>query len=87
MNKGKLYYVIDILLALSLILVLITGIIKWPGLTYLFRPVYRIIKARYLVTIHDWAGVAMAVFVLIHLALHWKWLVVMTKKVFEKRKK
>ncbi|MBW2966420.1 DUF4405 domain-containing protein [Candidatus Woesearchaeota archaeon] len=36
--------------------------------------------------IHDWAGIIMVLLVIIHLALHWKWIVNMTKNLFSKKK-
>jgi hypothetical protein len=34
------------------------------------------------IDIHDWTAVALLVMVIIHLILHWKWIVYTTKKVF-----
>ncbi len=31
--------------------------------------------------IHDWSSVAMGVLVVVHLGLHWKWIVTMAKKM------
>ena len=36
--------------------------------------------------IHDWAAVAIVAIIIIHLVLHWKWIVCMTKKMFQARK-
>ena len=35
------------------------------------------------IDIHDWAAVAIMAVMIIHLALHWKWIVYMTRKVFQ----
>jgi hypothetical protein len=32
------------------------------------------------IDLHDWTAVALLVMVIIHLILHWKWIVYMTKK-------
>ena len=81
MNKAKLNYFIDLLLAVAFILVAITGILKFPGwFGYLQLP------WRTLSKIHDWSGITMAVLVLVHLVLHWNWIVSMTKSFFRKRK-
>ncbi|WP_412733244.1 DUF4405 domain-containing protein [Minisyncoccus archaeiphilus] len=37
--------------------------------------------------IHIWAGILMLVLVIIHLILHWDWIVFTTKKVFGNNKK
>ena len=34
------------------------------------------------IDIHDWTAVALLVLIIIHIILHWKWIVYMTKKVF-----
>ena len=34
------------------------------------------------IDIHDWVAVAIMAVVIIHLALHWKWIVYTTKKMF-----
>ena len=38
------------------------------------------------IDIHDWVAVAIMAVVVIHLALHWKWMFYMTKKAFQPRK-
>jgi len=34
------------------------------------------------INLHDWTAVALLVMVIIHLILHWKWIVYTTKKAF-----
>jgi hypothetical protein len=34
------------------------------------------------IDLHDWTAVALLVMLIIHLILHWKWIVYMTKKAF-----
>ncbi|GAI78805.1 unnamed protein product, partial [marine sediment metagenome] len=36
--------------------------------------------------IHDWVAVAIVAVVIIHLVLHWKWIIYITKKVFQVKK-
>ena len=36
--------------------------------------------------IHDWVAVAIVAVIIIHLALHWKWIFYMTKKLFQPKK-
>jgi len=66
MNKSKLLYWTDVGMGLSFLVVFITGIIK------LEHP-------REVMFLHDWSGVLMGIFVLLHLILHLKWIFVMTK--------
>ncbi|MBW2974022.1 DUF4405 domain-containing protein [Candidatus Woesearchaeota archaeon] len=75
MNKAKLNYLVDIGLAVSFCIVVVTGILKLPALGK---------RTREYMLLHDWAGIALAVFVLLHLILHWNWIVYMTKSFFKK---
>jgi len=34
------------------------------------------------IDIHDWAGVALLVIIGLHIVLHWRWIVQVTKRVF-----
>jgi cytochrome b561 len=36
--------------------------------------------------IHQWAGILLVILVGIHLILHWKWIVCMTRDIFKKNK-
>ena len=78
MNKVLINYIVDVLLFISFILVFITGLFKWPGL--LKGLGLEAMKGAALNGIHDWSGLAMGILVLIHLVLHWDWIVAMTKK-------
>jgi hypothetical protein len=35
--------------------------------------------------LHDWVGVALVVVVLVHLALHWRWVVYMTGRLLRRK--
>lgn len=80
-NKAKLNHFVDLLLAIAFLLVAITGILKFPGwFGHLRLPWFTLNK------IHDWSGIAMAFLVLVHLTLHWRWIVSMTKIIFVGKK-
>lgn len=81
MDRAKLNYWIDILILLSFIIVAATGIIKWPGIFS-----HRDIPMRFLSDLHDWSGLAMSVLALVHVILHWRFLVVMTKSYLRPKK-
>jgi cytochrome b subunit of formate dehydrogenase len=84
MEKAEINYFVDIGLAISFLVSVITGILKFPGLTKYFTSIYRVITPFYMAKIHDWYGVVMASLVLVHLILHWCWIVAMTKNIFKK---
>lgn len=84
MDKIKIKYFLDIGLAISFFLSLITGIIKFPGLSKYFLPVYRVISGYYMSKIHDWSGIVMGILVFVHLLLNLKWIIAVTKSFFKK---
>ncbi len=75
MNRPKLNYFVDIGMAIAFAIVAVTGILKLPALGG---------KTRDYMLLHDWAGVVLAAFVLLHLILHWNWIICMTKGFFNK---
>jgi uncharacterized membrane protein YphA (DoxX/SURF4 family) len=82
MNKATRLYIVDALLAVSFLLAGVTGIMKMPG-WFNFANSWNLPLMR----IHDWSGIAMAVLVGIHLAMHWKWIVAMTKRLIIQNEK
>ena len=85
MEKAKINYFVDVLMGIAFISVVVTGVFKFPGLTKYFISIYQIITPLTMARIHDWSGVIMSLLVLIHLILHWKWIVVMTKNIFKRK--
>ena len=84
MEKGKLDYIIDVGLAIAFISVAVTGIIKFIGLYPSLGIDLKLWPLKQISTIHDWSGIAITVLVLIHLIVHWKWIIAMTKSIFKK---
>ncbi|MFH1221904.1 MAG: DUF4405 domain-containing protein [Candidatus Micrarchaeota archaeon] len=82
MEKPRMNYWIDLGMAIAFVLYAATGIMKLPALAVMIRG----LPFREISTIHDASGVALALFVLLHLLLHFDWLVAMTKSLFEKKK-
>lgn len=86
MNKTKLNYWVDFGLIISFSICLTTGLIKWPGLIKLIGvSVYKALQIRNISLLHDWSGLIMGILVLVHLILHWKWIVSTTKNMFGKK--
>jgi len=84
MNKPELNYLIDVGLLLSFLTCFISGLIKWPGIIDVIgTSLYRTLHVSNISTLHDMSGLIMGVLVLIHLVLHWKWIVSMTKTMFK----
>ena len=38
------------------------------------------------IDLHDWVAVSLLVMIIIHLILHWKWIVYMTKSYFKEKR-
>ncbi len=86
MNKTKLNYWVDVGLALSFLLVFLTGIFKFPGFSkFLGTTTSNKLNSQTITLLHDWSGLLMGLLVLIHLILHWKWIVSVTKSMFSKK--
>lgn len=81
MKKVFQLYLVNVLLALSFLIVGFTGIVKMPG-WFNTNPD----KYLFMMKIHDWSGIVMVALVLVHLIQHWKWIVSMTKHIFSKPK-
>ena len=86
MNRTKLNYIVNMGLGLSFFICFVTGLIKWPGLIKLIgTSAYRTLQFRNISMIHDWSGLIMGLLVLVHLTLHWRWIVAVTKNMFWKQ--
>ena len=85
MNRTILNYWIDIGLGISFFICFFTGLIKWPGLIKIIgTSAYKILYVRNISLLHDWSGLIMGLLVLIHLVLHWNWIVAVTKNIFKR---
>lgn len=85
-RRAKLNYIVDVVMGISFILLFITGLIKFPGLVGSFFGIrFGDLPVGLLSTIHDWSGLIMGIFVLFHIALQWKVLTGMTRKIFSKK--
>jgi len=81
MERDDLNYFVDAILGLVFLGVAITGIIKlrvvmnYLGLEWNDPIVQTFSK------IHDAAGVVLVIFILIHLILHWQWIIEKTRNL------
>jgi len=85
MNKAKLNYIIDLFVFVSFLITGVTGII----LKIAFKrrrsgqsEFLGIIKSNW-EFVHDWIGILMIFLVIIHIVLHWNWIVAMTRGLFK----
>ncbi|MFC1742032.1 DUF4405 domain-containing protein [Nanoarchaeota archaeon] len=90
MDTGRSKYWIDFTMLITFLVTAITGIVMFfllPGGTKLgpLRAVFGVTRQAWR-DVHNWAGIIMLVLVLIHLALHWRWIIDTTRNIFQKKK-
>lgn len=94
MKKTYLNYLIDLLM-------LVAGALSaFSGLALLFMPrgrgfqrhsfayyspSFAGIQKHFWIDIHDWSSILLILIVILHLILHWNWIVCVTKSFFTKR--
>lgn len=80
MEKMKINYIIDAIMFISIILVTISGAIM-----HILR--HQDNESAVFTFIHILLGSLLTVLAIIHVILHWNWIVSMTKKIWSKKKK
>jgi len=85
MNKTTRNYYVDVVIGVAFLVTAISALaflvpLSWIDFSTSTTPT--VIGVTYGVWqgLHKWGGVAMLVGVVLHLILHWKWIVTMTKK-------
>lgn len=90
MNKSKINYSIDFLALVSFAITALSGLaIKFfmpSGVRQGRLQEFLGIQKGTWSEIHDWAGILLIIFVIIHLIFHWNWIVCMTKNIFQSDK-
>jgi len=88
MDKAKINYIIDCIMGLSFVGVAITGLIIFfflpSGIQGGGEQQFMNITKHNWSAFHEWAGIIMLLFVIIHLILHWRWILSMTKAILRK---
>ncbi|MFA5124629.1 MAG: DUF4405 domain-containing protein [Patescibacteria group bacterium] len=87
MKKNKLNFLVDLLAFISFLVVAKTGLIIFFFLPEgvrqgRYQEFFGITKSVYS-SIHDWTGIILIVLVVIHLILHWQWIVCSIKNLFK----
>ena len=76
-NRNQIRYVVDVFMGIFFIILFLTGLMKWPNKAF-----GNMIPSNSISLIHDYSGILLGIFVLIHLILNWTWILNMTKKIF-----
>jgi len=91
MERHKINYIIDFLMILSFIVTAITALVIFfflpsgvkQGSYQTFLGITKATWGFY----HDWSGIIFILLVIVHLVLHWKWIVCITKNIFSEKEK
>ena len=67
MKRRTVTHITALLLLISTIICIITGIIKWPGLIPALGLTYQQVPLALMTTIHDWSGMVMMGLIIAHL--------------------
>ncbi|MCP3686603.1 MAG: DUF4405 domain-containing protein [bacterium] len=88
MTKPKHNFIVDALMAISFLVLSITGLVVFfllpSGQRSGQKEVLGIIRHTW-TDVHGWVGIVLIVLVLIHLILHYKWIVSTTKSIFSRK--
>jgi len=91
-KRGKLLYWVDVAIFLAFLLSGASGLVLWlagpagfqGGRNLHYYNLALGLSRGAWNDLHVWASVAMAAGVLVHLALHWSWIVCVTRRMFER---
>ena len=90
MSKAKLYYLVDTFIVAAFILAALSGLILFfvpsgyqGGRNPYYGQAVLLLTTHTWTTVHTWSGIVMIAGIVIHVALHWNWIVHMTKKWFQ----
>lgn len=80
-NKRNLYYILDLGLGISFILIFVTGILKLLDLYgYVFYPMGYLVNTT---IVHDWSSLIFGIIASLHAVLHLKWFGQKIKQIFK----
>ncbi|MFX0064000.1 MAG: cytochrome b/b6 domain-containing protein [Candidatus Hermodarchaeota archaeon] len=87
LNRKKVVnYLFDVIQLLTFLAVLITGLIIFPNLLAFFGVDPTSLPTYELILVHIWIGLLIGVLAFVHIVLHWRWIVKMTKIVINRIK-
>ncbi|MEM4153001.1 MAG: DUF4405 domain-containing protein [Candidatus Pacearchaeota archaeon] len=88
MEKVKLNYIIDFLMAIFFIITAITSLVIFfflpSGIPHGGNQMFLGITKREWLSVHNNSGIIFIVLVIVHFILHWNWIISMTKNIFHK---
>jgi hypothetical protein len=85
MNRTIMNYLIDMLMLASALLCTLTGIIKWPDLLRTLGVSSQSLPMELVSAVHDGSGLVVVLLAIVHIAMHRKWLALMTRSYILRR--
>lgn len=84
-KKTYFNYFVDVSMVAAILVVAVTGVIKLPWLIDFFSIDLAKIPFEEISLVHDIAGLVITFLIILHIVLHFKWFIVITKNVWKKR--
>jgi hypothetical protein len=81
MDAVKVKWLIDLLMGISFLVCLVTGLLKYSVLLQLTGLNNVVLPAALISDLHDWTGLLMGFFVFLHLLINRRWIISTTKKI------
>ncbi len=89
MNKNKLNYVVDILMVLFSLIVAVSGLIIFfflpEGVRQGGYQEFMGITKKVFWGWHNWSGIILILLIVLHFIIHWNWLAINIKNLFESK--
>ncbi len=87
MRRSQLNFLVDAVIAASFLITAVTGLVfllplSWQSALGLGRPGMLLVPLHAWHWVHDWSGVVAAAGVVLHFALHYRWVAQMTRRTF-----
>ncbi len=82
--RTKVMYCVNVGLFISAAISVITGIVKFPELIRYVSQTGLILPYNTISVAHDWGGIILALLLLVHIALNWRWMVTTTRTLLRK---
>jgi hypothetical protein len=73
-------YLVGIGILISFLVCFLTGVIKVPDIYKLLGMTYKSPVMVSMTQLHDWSGVILGVLAILHIVVHRRWFIAMTKK-------
>lgn len=86
-KRSTLLYLVDLAMAVCFVIMAFTGIVKFHALFTRLGLAPPAFQMKQMTVLHDWSGLALVILVFIHLAMHWRWIVAMTRDLLGLKEK